>query len=110
MIHQLTKELCAVCGRDIKLGQAIGECETCGEIFHGTCFKKSNFISICNEIYCQNCSREVTNKYNPFAVTSKSDNDKFYDDEPSTYIESVHQISEILSKCKHFQAKDLNQT
>ena len=110
MISQLQKEICTVCGQDIKLGQVIGECETCGDILHGTCLKKSKFVSICDELYCQRCSRDVTNKYNPFAVTSKSDNDKFYDDEPSTYIESVHQISQILSKCQTFSAKNFNQT
>ena len=44
MIRQLTKELCAVCGRDIKLGQAIVECETCCEILHGTCLKKKAIL------------------------------------------------------------------
>ena len=80
-------------------------------MLHASCFKKSDLIVVDEKVFCKKClktTETLIHKYNPFTIITKSESNKFYDDEPSDYIESVSEISKILEQCSIFSAKQFN--
>ena len=105
---QLPKEICMCCQKFIYLGQMILECEMCSSVIHTKCFKKSNFENIENLWHCESCTQKHVYRYNPFS-SSNSDNEAFYNEEPSDAIDLMQKMSSILENCKSYNKNELNE-
>ena len=46
--------------------------------------------------------------YNPFFDILKHESDSFFDNEPTEYIESIQELSEILENCKSYGKDQFN--
>ena len=109
------KEVCNVCSKNISAGHAIAICHSCDEICHKKCSKHKNYQLFRQNPYCQKCiMKNDIIKYNPFYTLLENDNsDKFFEDEPPEYTESLQEMSDILETCKGYTTKDfcnLNKT
>ena len=110
------KEVCSVCTKYILIGHSASVCEHCDIIFHTKCAKFKLFR---NKQYCLSCI--TTNdiiRYNPFHDILENQDDKFFENEPTEYIQSIQELSETLKNCKscsksqfnELMANDLNQS
>ena len=111
MIKHYKKETCTVCDKSINIGQKICVCCVCNVIVHGKCFQLGRYANIAGQVYCPNCASSCVVpelKYNPFSeIISKSDNNRFYDNEPVDYDPLVAEISSVLDRCSTYSYQTL---
>ena len=108
-INKYFKEVCIVCRGNILIGQLVNECGNCNSICHIKCAKKSNYRTFRNKMYCSGCisSQDIIH-YNPFFDILEHESDSFFDNEPTEYIESIQELSEILENCKSYGKDQFN--
>ena len=101
MISTLKKEECTVCSGNINIGQKICVCCKCDVILHANCVSKSHRNRLNSySYYCNNCFEP---QYVPFPeITSRSDSDKFYDQELVDLDDSAQQIASLLQNCSSY--------
>ena len=60
-------------------------------------------------MYCSGCisSQDIIH-YNPFFDILEHESDSFFDNEPTEYIESIQELSEILENCKSYGKDQFN--
>ena len=111
MTSSPAKEACNFCSRNINIGQPFGECNACGSIIHSHCYKKSNFKTLDNMLYCIYCydNNECEQRYCLLKSTNSTDNENFYNEEPSDIIDSIKYIESILSTCSMYTATEINE-
>ena len=109
-INCLKREVCGFCTKQIFVGQSVTICKMCDLIFHGRCVKLSNIQQFRDNSYCASCFiKHDIRRYNPFYnLFCNEHSDKFYDDEPVEFVESVEQISKILENCSNYDHKSFN--
>ena len=89
-------------------------CNKCDKTVHKKCCKTKNTLNAIVEFRNQSYSKQCIDihdilRYNPFyQKNSSDDSDKFYDDEPSQYIDSIHTISNILENYGKYSISELN--
>ena len=108
MIMKIIKEVCEPCSKTINIGQPLLECEGCHIAIHTKCFKKAGFCPTNGLWVCQTCSISMVPRYNPFLEIINNDSEKFYDDDGFCHDENIHQISNVLERCKGYSASALN--
>ena len=109
----LIKEVCGCCKKFINIGHSITECQNCNSVIHTKCYKKSNFNSIENLQYCQDCTLEIQPKYNPFSFQRTSynkDGDHHYDEDITETLDILNTASHILNSCTAHTINDLSKT
>ena len=104
------REVCGICSRQILIGQVTILCQNCDLIFHGRCATPDNFEQFRDNSYCSSCMmKNEIRRYNPFfSIFSDLNPDRFYDDEPQDFVESVEKLSKILEDCKSYNYNTLN--
>ena len=104
------KEVCGLCTRKILIGQLTILCRNCDLIFHGRCATPDNFEQFRDNSYCTSCmTKNEIRRYNPFFNMFNDLNpDRFYEDEPQDFVESVEKLSNILEDCKSYSHDKLN--
>ena len=103
------RESCGKCLKQIYIGQSSIICSNCNVIFHLNCVKDA--ITFRQDIYCSSCIDKFDIiRYNPFFNYQQldTDDDRFYDNEPSDYIDIIENMSNILENCKCFSVNDMN--
>ena len=112
-IPSLKKEVCAMCTKNILIGQRALTCASCDLIFHVQCTKSNKLIFFRQKSYCQTCiSVNDIIRYNPYYDILNSysaESDKFYETEPSEFTENIQEISNILENCKGYNKKEFLQ-
>ena len=112
--NYLTREVCGFCSKQILIGQPITVCTKCDLIFHGKCAKSSNLQQFRSFSYCTNCVTKYhidTRRYNPFYnIFNNEHSDKFYDDEPIEFTESIEHISKVLENCTDYDYEAFNRS
>ena len=111
MILNLPKETCGCCKKFISIGQTILECDKCDMIIHGKCYKKTNFSNIDSLWLCESCANDHEPHYNPFRSAysaASGNNEAFYDEDPSDYIDTLQIMSTLLDKCKSYNKIEFN--
>ena len=105
----IKKEKCSVCNKSILIGQFATVCGNCDIICHVNCSKKDGFKSFRNKTYCRRCilSDDIL-RYNPFYDILDNQDDQFFENEPSEYIQSIQEFSEILENCKNYSKDKFN--
>ena len=86
------------------MGHATISCNKCDIICHKKCSKIKKFTMFRNQSYCQSCLmiNDII-KYNPFySLLQENDSESFFDEEPPEYVENLHQMSEMLEKCRSY--------
>ena len=109
MTIPLSKEVCGFCLKDIRIGQAITECNKCDKVIHTRCYIKSKFKIINLLSYCENCENSIDVRYNPYKLIELSKDDD--DDENSDYDYDFTEISKasyLLENCKAFSLENFN--
>ena len=106
----LKKEPCSVCHKQILIGHRAVICNICDIICHIKCAKINKFALFRGNTFCPTClsSNDII-RYNPFYEIINSDSpesDKYYETEPSEYVESLQELSNILENCKAFDKKE----
>ena len=83
--------------------QLVSVCGKCDIIAHSKCAKKHKFKTFRNKQFCQGCikTHEIL-RYNPFYDILEGEDDRFFDEQPTEYIESLQELSEILENCKNY--------
>ena len=109
----LKKEPCGVCNKQILIGHRAVICQTCDIICHIKCAKENKFVLFREKTYCSTClsSNDII-RYNPFhdLINSNSDeSDKFYETEPSEFVENLQELSNILENCKAVSKKEFGE-
>ena len=100
------KEVCSVCTRSILIGQLTIICANCDCITHSRCAKKNKFTTFREKPYCSTCIRMYDIiRYNPFMDLLDGQDDKFFEDQPAEYIESIQEYSEMLENSLHYSKK-----
>ena len=69
-------------------------------MFHIECAKKAKFKSFRNKQYCLSCiiAYDII-RYNPFHDILENQDDKFFENEPTEYIQSIQEFSDTLKSC-----------
>ena len=99
------RENCGQCTKQVYVGQSSIVCSSCDMIFHSNCVKHTTTIFRQN-IYCSICiDKYDIIRYNPYFNFQELDNDKFYDNEPTDYIDIMNDMSDILENCKNIQLR-----
>ena len=101
MIMRIEKEPCDVCSKKISFGHRVLECVNCQSVVHLSCSKIKKFGVVRNSTFCHHCleSNDIM-RYNPFFDLVVSEHtDKFYDDEPVEFTETVEKLSNVLEDC-----------
>lgn len=114
-MNKLQKEVCGSCSKLVKIGQPTAVCKKCDLIFHGRCIKPNNVL-VCRDssIYCINCVikydiQAETKRYNPFfEIFNSEHSDKFYENEPIEFSESIEHISKTLEKCHQYSSNSFD--
>ena len=104
------KEVCSVCTKYILIGHSASVCGHCDIIFHTKCAKKAKFKLFRNKQYCLSCI--TTNdiiRYNPFYDILENQDDRFFENEPTEYIQSIQELSETLENCKSYSKSQFNE-
>ena len=109
------KEVCSVCTKYILIGHSAillvsVECRHCDIIFHTKCAKKAKFKLFRDKQYCLSCI--TTNdiiRYNPFYDKLENQDDRFFEIEPTEYIQSIQELSETLENCKSYSKSQFNE-
>ena len=59
------------------------------------CAKKAKFKTFSNKQYCPSCivTYDII-RYNPFHDILDTQDDKFFENEPTEYIQSIHELSD----------------
>lgn len=108
----LKGEPCSVCHKQILIGHRAVICNMCDIICHLKCAKMSKFVPFREKTFCSTCSAaHDTIRYNPFfeLVNSNSqESDRFYETEPSEYVENLEEISNILENCNALNKIEFN--
>ena len=111
--NYLKREACGFCSKHILYGQPTTICNKCDLIFHGKCVKPSNLKQYRGSSYCTNCIIKYdidTRRYNPFYnIFNDEHSDRFYDDEPTEFVESIEHISNLLKDCSRYDYKTFNE-
>ena len=101
------KEVCKGCCKQIYTHQKFLVCNTCHEILHLKCGKKTyTYNQTTNQWSCSNCSINVLNRYNPFESICFN---KYLSDEPEAH-EEIEKIRNCLNNCKIISNEELNKT
>ena len=102
----MRKEACNFCTKNILIGQLVTVCGNCDIIAHTKCAKKHKFKMFREKRYCQTCvkTHDII-RYNPFYDILEEEDEKFFEENPTEYIESIQELSEILENCKNFSKK-----
>ena len=104
----LNPEKCQSCDKSVRAGHPFVVCQSCNCILHRKC-KLGNIESFRNKTYCKICiDKKDIIRYNPFHQPPHFDNNKFSQDEPIDFIESIQTISNILENCNSLTINQLN--
>ena len=108
-INEFFKEICSVCKGNILIGHLATLCGHCDSICHVKCVEKANYRTFKNKTYCACCiaSQDII-RYNPYFDILEYENDSFFENEPTEYIESIQKLSEILENCKSYSKTEFN--
>ena len=105
----LRKEACNFCTKNILIGQLVTVCGNCDIIAHSKCAKKHSFRTFRSQQYCQTCMKtHDIIRYNPFYDILEGEDDTFFEEQPTEYIESIQELSEILENCRSYNKKQFN--
>ena len=104
------REVCNFCSKNILFGQTTILCNNCDLIFHARCTTPDNFEQFRGKPYCTSCTmKNEIRRYNPFfSMFDDLNPDKFYDDEPPEFVESVEKLSKVLEDCKNYSCNKFN--
>ena len=104
------REVCNFCCKNILFGQTTILCNHCDLIFHARCATPDNFEQFRGKSYCRSCTmKNEIRRYNPFfSMFDDLNPDKFYDDEPPEFVESVEKLSKVLEDCKNYSCNKFN--
>ena len=105
----MNRETCGRCIKQIYIGQSSIVCSKCNLIFHLNCAKDA--VTFREDIFCSICVDKFdVIRYNPFFHHDliETDDNKFYDNEPSDYIEIIENMSNILENCRSYTINELN--
>ena len=104
------RETCGHCTKQIYIGQSSIVCSKCDTILHLNCAK--NAVTFRQNIYCSICVDKFDIiRYNPFYLKHDlhdQDDDRFYENESSDYIEMINDMSDILENCRSYSISELN--
>ena len=105
-----TREVCGFCSKNILFGKNIILCNHCDLISHSRCVTLNNFEQFRDKSYCTSCMmKNEIRRYNPFfSMFDDLNSEKFYDDEPQEFVESVEKLSKILEDCKNYSYDTFN--
>ena len=102
-IKTLIKEVCSVCEKNILIGHCTVICSHCDTISHKKCAKTSKYKVFRNKNYCLSCTKlHELIRYNPFFDILANQDDKFFEDEPPEYIQTIQEFSDILENCRGY--------
>ena len=106
----LKKEVCTLCEKHILIGHRAVVCHNCDVICHIKCSKLNKFVPFRNKAYCPTCiaANDII-RYNPFyEIGSNEFSEKFYEQEPSEYVDRIEEMSNILEKCEPYSKSKLS--
>ena len=76
--------------------QLVSVCGKCDIIAHSRCTENHKFKTFRDKFFCQGCmkSHEIL-RYNPLYDILEKEDDNFFDEQPTEYIDSLQELSEI---------------
>ena len=104
------KEVCSVCTKYIIIGNSVSVCGHCDLIFHAKCAKRAKFKLFHYKQYCLSCI--TTNdiiRYNTFHDLLENQDYRFFENEPTEYIQSIQELPETLENCKSYSKSQFNE-
>ena len=109
-INEFFKKICSVCKGNILICHLATLCGHCDSICHVKCVEKANYRTFKNKTYCACCiaSHDII-RFNPFFdILEYNENDSFFENEPTEYIENIQKLSEISENCKNYSKTEFN--
>ena len=102
MVHNLKKDICDCCRKNINIGQPITECLICNKIIHTKCYKSSNFKFANDLPYCCECYDNIDIRYNPYRRKYSNINENDYDQELIDVVDIIQNVSKNLETCMSY--------